>query len=278
MKKAIATIFVLATLAIAVPADAFDVTQFNHDYYSSGGYDYGDSIGGKVFEIWEIGGGISDGKLYFSIWQNMPETGAVQSDAYAENPLLSPGDLWITTGTYNPFEPGATRYAIALTSHANVVQQKYPNEIWPDVTKGNLYANPQWATGTYETYQKYMNDNGYWYTPNDQDGNDEINSYMTLIKDFDGEVTGQSDVTWTEEPYWDWSTSLNDWVQVDAWRITGSVNLSAIGMTPNMPYNIFISSECGNDGAVYANVPEPATAGLFAMSALGLLARKRRRI
>lgn len=278
MKKAIATIFVLATLAIAVPANAFVVTQFNHDYYKSGGYDYGDSIGGPVFEIWDVGAAISNGRLYFSILQNLPETGAVQTDSYAENQNLSPGDLWITLGTTNPFQPGATRYAIALTSHDNVVQQKYPGEIWPNVTKGNLYTNPQWSTGTFETYQKYMNDNGYWYTPNDQDGNDSKNSYMALIKGFDTEVTGQSDVTWTQDGwYWEWSYSQQDWYKMDMWRITGSVSLSAIGMTPCMPYNIFISSECGNDGASYA-VPEPATAGLFAMSALGLLARKRRRI
>jgi len=263
-------------MAIALPANAH---VFTHDYYSSGGWSYGDSAGGNVFEIWEIGAKIENGKLMFSIWQNLPETGAIGTDSYEESAQIDPGDLWITIGTKNPFDPNATRHAIALTTHDNIVLQKYPNETWPTVTKGNLYLDAEHATGTYETYQKFMNDNGYWYTPDDLDGDDEKNSYMTLIKGFSQEISGQSAVTWTFEPYWDWSEQLNDWYLVDAWRITGWVELSAVGITPDTTFNIFISSECGNDGAVWEHdaIPEPGI-GLAALSALTLFVRKRRRI
>ena len=257
--------------------------QFTWDYYynPADGYYWGDA-NAHDFEIWEVGARMKDGKLEFSIWMNLPETGAQTVDTYSGGvPVdLSPGDLWITVGSPDPFstKAGVVRHAIALTDHANVVPQKYHQggvpDVWPQVTKGRLYKNAEFSTGTFETYQEFMESNDFWYYPNDQDGRNDLNSYMALIKGFDEEVTGVSSVLWTQEDYWD--DDAGDWVE--AWRVTGDVELAAVGLDdPSMRYafSLFLSSECGNDGAEHHNVPEPGVLTLLAL-AIGIKRLRRR--
>ena len=273
---------VLGTTADAAPYD------FTRDYYEQGGYSIGDGSA-PIFETWEVGSRITQGRLEFSILTNLPPTGAYADDSYVDNTLISPGDLWITVGTRDPFDGGYPRHAIALTNRndqdhpddydtnfgGNVVRQKYPGEVWPAVTQGRLYKDAEFSTGTFETYQQWMNSNGYWYTPDDRDGDDTTNSYMSLIKDFREEVTGHSDAAWTFEPYWYWDDGLGDWALQDSWRITGYVDLDEIGLTPLTPYSLFVAPECGNDGAGHSSpVPEPAA---FLPALLGLIAARRRR-
>ena len=244
--------------------------DFTLDYFynPADGYYWGDA-NAPAFEIWEVGARISGGKLEFSMWTDLPETGAAAEDSYSggQEVDLSPGDLWITVGSRNPFStgPGIERYAIALTDHANVVPQKYAG-VWPAVTKGNLYLNPVAAEGSYETYQEYMESNDYWYYLNDEDGQNDKNSYMSLIMGFGQEVAGSSSAVWTSE----------DYDGNPAWRITGHVDLAAIGLTDLMNYSLFVSSECGNDGAVHTPIPEPGALTLLA-AGLALASRKRRR-
>ena len=251
--------------------------HFTHDYRYQAGYYYGDSTGDE-FEIWDLGSrfNFKQRRLEFSIWQNMPEGGAFAEDSSKSVQHLSPGDLWITLGSRDPFaKAGVVRHAIALTTHGNVVQQKYPGEPWPTVTRGRLYKNAEFATGTFETYQHFMKTHGYWFTPDDRDGNDRKNSYLSLIKGFGEEAEGVSAVTWTQEDYWDWDEDQQTYVPHEAWRITGSVSLDAIGLWPGRRFSLFVSSECGNDGARHTMIPEPA--GLLALAAgTGLLRRRRR--
>ena len=255
------------------PVAAAEPFRFTPDYYFEGGYYYGDGTP-SPFEIWEVGSRVESGRLEFSILTDTPEQGLPGSDSYAEDVVLSPGDLWITVGTTNPFTTCWPRHAIALTTHANVVPQAYPGQGWPTVTKGRLYKDAEFATGTFETYQEYMVSSGFWYTPDDQDGDDTQNSYLSLIRGFGAEVTGHSDVSWTYEPYWYWDYDVDDWRLADSWRVTGWVDLDQIGLTADTPYSLFVSCECGNDGALHAVIPEPATAGLLL---LGLVAAGRRR-
>ncbi len=161
----------------------------------------GDTADEADFEIWEMGTKLTSDKLYFKILTSMPESGVMALDSYADvDPVnMSPGDLWITVGSPDPFAetgPDVQRHAIALTDHANVVTQKYPGETWSSVTKGDLYTDAVPATATFETYQQVMKTADRWYYPDDQDGDDQVNSYMTRIKDFDTEVTGSSEVSW----------------------------------------------------------------------------------
>ena len=252
---------------------------FTLDYYynPSDGYYWGDA-NAPAFEIWELGARIESGKLEFSMWTDLPEGGAEAPDSYSggQNVNQSPGDLWITVGSRNPFstDPNVKRHAIALTNHANVVPQKYAG-VWPAVTKGRLYKDAVAAEGTYEEYQEYMEANDYWYYLNDEDGQNDKNSYMSLIMGFGAEVSGSSSATWTPEDYWD--DDAGDWAT--AWRITGHVDLAAIGLSDPatwMGFSLFVSSECGNDGSVHAPIPEPGVLTLLA-AGLGVVSRKRRR-
>ena len=296
----------LALLALSLSSTAgAGPFQFRQDsfYCQSDGYYYGDALPAQ-FEIWELGSRIvqtapASFRLEFSLWADLPETGAYAVDSSDTLQLLSPGDLWITVGSRNPFSatPGVTRHAVALIDRndqnhpddydpnfgGNVARQKYPGEVWPQITQGNLYTNAQFATATFEEYQLYIKQqtpppglSEYWYSPDDQDGNDSLNSYMTLIKGFDQEITGHSAVTWTLEQYWYWDTDLDDWALQDAWRVTGYVDMDQIGLTPSTYYSIFVSSECGNDGAwqFWPPISEPATLSLLAA---GLAAARRRR-
>ena len=57
------------------------------------------------------------------------------------------------------------------------------------------------------------------------------------------------------------------------------MELAAIGLSDPatwMDYSLFVSSECGNDGAVHAPIPEPGALTLLA-AGIGLARRKRRR-
>ncbi len=293
MSKRLAIIVVLvfvvarAAMAYSPPFDpnspggyrAEDGFVFTLDYFynPADGYYWGDA-NAPAFEIWEVGARTNGGKLEFSIWTDLPEAGADAEDSYSggQKVTLSPGDLWITVGSQNPFttNPNVTRYAIALTDHANVVPQRYAG-VWPAVTKGNLYVGPVAALGTFETYQEYMESNDYWYYLNDQDGQNDKNSYFSLIMGFGDEVVGSSSAAWARDDYWD--DDAAEWVE--AWRINGWVDLAAIGLddpSVGMDYSLFVSSECGNDGAVHAPVPEPG--GLILIAAgLGFAFRKRRR-
>lgn len=244
---------------------------FTLDYYydAPSGYYVGDA-NAHDFEVWELGARARDGRLEFSLWTNLPESGAAAPDTYGGPFAQSPGDLWITVGDRDPFAAaGVSRHAVALTSHANVVPQKYPGETWPQVTQGNLYTDAAFATGTFETYEEFMRDNDYWYWPNDRDGRYDRNSYMTLIKDYGAEAVGESDVAWAREDYWDGSA----WVE--AWRVTGSVSMSELGIGPTTPYALFVSSECGNDGATHPRQPVPEPAALFVLAGGFLLLRRR---
>lgn len=293
MKSKITTAAVLicliaqAALAYNPPFDPNSPGGYRHEggitftldyfYNPSDGYYWGDA-NAPAFEIWELGARIKDGKLEFSMWTDLPEAGAEAPDSYSggQNVNQSPGDLWITVGSQNPFstDPNVRRHAIALTGHANVVPQKYAG-VWPAVTKGRLYKDAVAALGSYEEYQEFMESNDWWYYPNDQDGQNDQNSYMSLIMGFGEEVTGSSSATWTQEDYWD--DDAGDWAV--AWRITGDVALDEIGLADPatwMNFSLFVSSECGNDGAVHTPIPEPGVLTLLA-AGLGLVRRKRRR-
>jgi hypothetical protein len=291
-----AMLMVLAQVAAAVPPapgepggyrteNGYDFTL---DYYEDNLDSYGDAAilsenAQAPFEIWEVGSKVVGGQLKFSIWQDLPAGGAPFSDGYQDNANISPGDLWITIGSCNPFDPNATRYALALTDRTqnvdydpayggNIVRQKYQDERWPEVTQGALYRDAVAATGTFEEYQQHMTNQGHWYWMDDQDGDDTANSYMSLIKDYEEELLGVSSVQWTEEGY-------EYWAWYSAWRITGSISLDALGLDPGDTYSLFISMECGNDGAKHCDevpIPEPGSLMLM-LGGLATAAVRRRR-
>jgi hypothetical protein len=314
---------VCGSAALAGPAGYW----INHDYFTckATGYEYGDAYVGSVndpqpFDIWELGARVQNPapgqyRLEFTVLQDIPKTGAQILDSYSrdldgdgdpdEKFNMTPGDLWITLGSENPFskQPGLVRHAVAMTtrtfdpdyqvaSGGNVVRQKYPGEVWPLVTEGNLYLNAVPATGTFEAYQQYMLTQPnppcglphWWYAPDDQDGDHTRNSYLTLIKDYGQELIGHSAVQWddgTSEGYWYWDPTADggngDWVWQNSYRIMGHVDLDQLpGYTPGMPFSLFLSMECGNDGAEWPPVAEPGALALFA-GALPFLRRKRRR-
>jgi hypothetical protein len=298
-----AMLMVLAQVAAAVPPapgepggyrteNGYDFTL---DYYEDNLDSYGDAAilsenAQAPFEIWEVGSKVVGGQLKFSIWQDLPAGGAPFSDGYQDNANISPGDLWITIGSCNPFDANATRYALALTDRTlnvdydaayggNIVRQKYPNEIWPEVTQGALYRDAVAATGTFEEYQQHMTDQGHWYWMDDQDGDDTTNSYMSLIKGYEEELLGVSSVQWTEEGYEYWDYGIGDWAWYSAWRITGSISLDALGLGPGDTYSLFLSMECGNDGAKHCDevpIPEPGSLMLM-LGGLAVAAVRRRR-
>ena len=291
MKKHLVTTLALAILILSCSVGSGAVTDITPDYYFDGVWYVGDS-NGMPFEVWELGSGIVESspgnyRLEFTMLTDLPEAGAVADDGHGDN-LLTLGDLWITVGSINPFDmsPGVTRHAIALTTragapnglHGNVAQQAYPGEDWPETTKGNLYTNvgSRFSDGTYETYQQWMTANGYWYTPDDEDGDDTNNSYLAFVTGFDAEITGHSYVQWddgTAEAYFD-----EDGILRNSYRITGWVDMDQIGLVPgDWDYCLFVSSECGNDGAKHVPVAEPATVGLLAAGVVAAGMRRRRR-
>jgi len=241
--KAMKAMALMVVLGLVQTATAAPLT-FTNDLV-------GDYTGDTRCEVYSIGSGVEDGKLYFEVRTNVPRNGFYGSDGRAYT-HFSPGDVLIAVGTSDPFSPGATIHGIASSSHGNVVQQAYPGESWTYVTKGRLYTNATFADGTYENYQYYNVTHGRPYTPDDQDGNNHVNSYPSLIK-YGTEVTGQSSLSYNGagcSPPWDY-------------KITGWVELDAIGLDCGMEYAMFYSPECGNDGAEHnGQVPCPPTGEL----------------
>jgi len=246
-----------APVALAVPlVDSYDLT--------------GDMTGGWHYEILSVGSAVECGKLYFEIRTNYPKAGIWDRDSYAANTHLSTGDIAIGVGVTQPFDPTGTYHGIAVTSHANVVQQAYPGEVWSPVVEGRLYTDATFADGTYEEYEQWLTDRGIPYKPNDHDGDRRNNSYPTLICDYGAEVVGQSSVSYlAADPADSWDYEIQGWVDLDA-----------IGLSANMDYTIFFSTECGNDAwwrgdnVPDQSIPEPGAAALLLM---GLIARRRRR-
>ena len=306
-------IMLLAVCLSACPiAFAGSIPTTQDSYYCAGdGYYYGDGLG-DLFEIWELGSRVAwheptrEWRLEFTALLDLPKAGTIETDTKGQN-LLSPGDLWITVGSREPFAQGAgiSTHAIGMATRSdnadydpsfggNIVRQEYPGQWWPMVTEGSLYKDAVPADGTFEDYEEYIKQqtppcglSEYWYGPLDPDHgdplagktDDQINSYWSLIKDYAQELAGHSSVTWddgTNEGYWYWnpSTGQDEWWY--SYRVMGWVELDVLGLGPNQHYCLFLSSECGNDGAKHpSQVPEPAA--LLAL-AIGLtVARARRR-
>jgi hypothetical protein len=236
----------------------------------------GDWSGDPICEIYGIGSRIEEGKLFFEIRTDTPQAGFFGYDGRAHT-HFSPGDLVIAVNTDNPFSPGVALHGIALTSHGNIVQQAYAGETWDNVSEGSLYLNAEFATGTFERYQQYMAGRGVLVDPDDQDGDDRLNSYFSLIKT-GSEVLGQSDATYAAADPGDlWDYVISGWVEMEA-----------IGLLPGMDYALFFSLECGNDAALHTHtyfdpggpedpgpaIPEPGVHGLI-LAGLGLLYRRR---
>jgi MYXO-CTERM domain-containing protein len=214
--------------AVAAPLN------FTQDYL-------GDYSGDSDVEIHAIGSKVEDGKLYFEVRTNFPSYGQWGQDSY-DHTWFRPGDLFIAVGSEDPFDPAAAVHGIAVTSHDNVVRQAYPYETWDDVVKGRLYTDATFADGTFESYQHRMDHRGIPYAPDDQDGNDWVNSYPTLIK-YGNEVSGVSQLSYSS------ASCCRPW----DYEITGWVELDAIGLDCGSSYALFWSMECGNDGAEHGD-------------------------
>ncbi|MBM4046237.1 MAG: PEP-CTERM sorting domain-containing protein [Planctomycetes bacterium] len=200
-----------------------------------------------------------DNTLYYSILTNFPEAGRTTTDSYGGPFHLSPGDLWINAA--------GTIYGLAFSTHANVVQQAY-SDVWPTVTKGNLYKYATFADGTLEQYEAWVLAlRGILPTPSDGDQFDGQNKYPTLIKGYSQEIAGQSNVQWV-------TASGQPW----AYEIVGSINTAAIGLDAGETVQLFWSMECGNDAAMIttqAPIPEPGTFLLLSIGIFGLRIARR---
>jgi hypothetical protein len=211
--------------------------------------------------MYGIGFAFDTDTLYFAIRTNFPETGAWGGDSYVSGTVLSPGDLRINAG--------GNLFGLAVSTHGNVVQQAYSGT-WPTVTKGRLYSNPTFATGTYEEYELELLARGV--TPYPSDGSPaNVNSYPTLIMGFTAELTGVSNVQYSVE-----YDPLTPWM----YEVTGSIKKAALGLDYGEYFDLFWSQECGNDGVFIAGnappVPEPSTMLLLSAGLLGLGLKRRR--
>jgi len=250
----------LVILAVAETATAVPTLSFTNDLL-------GDYAGPRTYEVHGIGSGIEDGRLFFEVRTNLPQSGGTGRDSYAYT-TISPGDVLIAVGAASPFDLGAMIHGIAATSHGNVAQQAYGGEVWQNVAQGLLYKDATFADGTYEEYQDWLGDRGQPFAPYDGDGNDRVNSYPTFIKN-GTEVAGASGLEYSRVHGEDWDYAITGWVDLDE-----------IGLLAGMDYALFFAPECGNDGAVHTNVvpapvvPEPA-AGLILLLGLPCLRRLR---
>ncbi len=207
-----------------------------------------DTAGTSTFTSYGSGYAISGGFLYVVIQTNFPEAGTIGNDSYSRSTHISPGDLYLNVG--GTFQGGGgTAYGIATTSHANVVQQAYAGQTWTPVTAGSLYKN---AT-----------------SPDDGDGNNNLNSYPTLITSgslVGGDVSGVRYRANGASDAWDWD-------------IFYKVSLSALGLTGGETLQSFWVMECGNDGVQQMihnpAVPEPTTIALMAAGMAAFAVRRR---
>jgi len=236
-----ARLFVVLAVLIVARVVAADPMVFTDDLI-------GDYTGSDICEIYAIGSKVEDGKLYFEIRTDVPKYSFWGYDGRA-NTYFSPGDVYIAVGTDDPFDTaGAAVYGIASTRHTNVVRQAYPCQTWQRVEKGRLYTNADFADGTYEKYEYSLIQDGKTYAPNDQDGSICVNSYPTLIRYYDQEISGRSSLSY----------SSADWCDPWDYEITGWVELDAIGLGCGTDYTIFFAPECGNDGAEHSGcIPCP---------------------
>ena len=238
-----------------------------------------DASGTDICEIYGVGYEIEGGMLRFLIRTNFPEEGLCDSryrDSYARGVRFEPGDLFLFIG--------GEVFALAFTSHANVVTQAY-SDVWKPVERGHLYylgtvnapgEKQPYATATYERYERAKPSA---YPPDDVFAPDEVdlnysakkgppvNSYPTFIRDYLSDLG---------------AVSFDGWREIGSsprYEIWGGIPLSLLGH-PGEGFRMFWSMECGNDGAVVEGTlptPEPLTISLLGGGVALLLAASRRR-
>ncbi len=256
-------------------------------------YYHSDSLGQDRMKITinsNFTGGNTIGGMDANGWRDSYSysSGVVTFDAGDLYVAYAPdGDLW------NP----QSLFAIGISDHGNVVQQAYETSAWgvaENVQMGHIYSVgglTDWATGTYEYYDKNFNSqppdavawtesglkNRKWDTKTAY-----VNTYPTLLRNPGNDLGDIATVAWQTVGSGDYGADAGDYNLVIDFA-PGDLDLGTFN-TEDLYF--FWSMECGNDGILLEGdvgvIPEPFSALLFgtgvaAAAAYGTLMRKRRR-
>ena len=273
--KSILSLLAGCAVSVAVAATPASALTYTYTYDSPS-----DASGGNQWEIYSLGYAVDGGSLHFNLvtGYNFSSAANMGGDSYSGNTVLSPGDLYINVGGSRNAGTGSS-FGLGMTTHsgdmtADPSDNGYP---WSAVVAGHLYGNAVFATGTYEGYagaDQFSEDGG-----NDPFGH--ANNLPTLIAGY-GSALGFQGATSFSLLNGGGSVQVNPngTTRSNVYSFTGSILLSALGLSNGGAFELMWAPECGNDAIIVsgnAAVPEPATLGLLSLGLFGARAFSRRR-